>query len=222
MEMEILHNQPNLWKLRFGSQLKWWILDLKSPTEDFILGVPMGPWAKDCRHARHVARLAERAASATPSSEARRGAAKPSNLLSLQTCELCRKNYGTNVIKYDMTYDMTSIYLDAKVPRSVILSSFQVFFLCFLWGSCRRRLPHSSVPSWKQRPMGAGGWMLSVDISSSRWIFRKVWSSDPDWYSNPPKLIFCDQSQIRESLRTRTEHWNQKPEVNISIKATQT
>lgn len=172
--------------------------------QDFILGVSQGPWA-DCesRHAR-------RRTAMLPVSRKERLRQR------LRARQTMPKKYGTNVIKYEWLL----ISLDAKGSQELmILSSFSSFFLCFLWGSCRRRLPHSSVPSWKQRPMGAGG----LDALGGYFgFFRKVWSSDPDWYSNPPKLIFCDQSQIRESLRTRTEHWNQKPEVNISIKATQT
>lgn len=218
--MEILLTNQIFWNYDSVHSLKWWILDLEIPNWGFsFLGVPKGPWRiATSRHARPPNRHpnAMLPVSRKERLRQRRNRARPSQAICWAFKHVnSAEKYGTLTL-WHMTWHCIYIYIFGcqRFPG--------VFFLCFLWGSCRRRLPHSSVPSWKQRPMGAGGWMLTVDISSSRWIFRKAWSSDPDWYSNPPKLIFCDQSQIRESLRTRTEHWNQKPEVNISIKATQT
>lgn len=190
--------------------------------QDFIFGGSQGPLADcdltTCTPAnRHVARLAERAASATPQQSQ---ANKPSNLRKpFKHVNSAEKTWQER----EWHYEWLLIYLDAKVPRRCDSVKFPSFFFVFFVRQLQEETPALKRPKLETEAYGGcGGWMLSVDISSNRWIFRKAWSSDPNWYSNPPKLIFCDQSHIRESLRIRTEHWNQKPELNISIKATQT
>ena len=135
-------------------------------TEDFILGFPGAPG----RIASHGRRTAE--PPCCPSrgksgfGNAERGEAveqakqfaEPSNMLTLREKTMAR----TLLI---MTWH--SIYLDAKVPRSVILSSFQVFFcvFCEAVAGGDSRTQASQVGSRGLWGLGAG---------CSQWIFLPV------------------------------------------------